>query len=115
MFQKIANALSVEVEGTDLTKATKLEFYVRQGCSFFQYHGTDEVSVADLLALSTGSGAYEVDETHLLVKIPYADAMRLQASTVRLQLALTDGDGNPMAAEIVQTDAKKFLKEAGYD
>jgi len=45
----------------------------------------------------------------------YADAMRLQASTVRLQLALTDGDGNPMAAEIVQTDAKKFLKEAGYD
>ena len=52
---------------------------------------------------------------NLLVKIPYADAMRLQASTVRLQLALTDGDGNPMAAEIVQTDAKKFLKEAGYD
>lgn len=87
MFQKIANALSVEVEGTDLTKATKIEFYVRQGCSFFQYEPT------------------VVDETHLLVKIPYADAMRLQASTVRLQLALTDGDGNPMAAEIVQTDA----------
>ena len=97
MFQKIANALSVGVEGTDLTKATKLEFYVRQGCSFFQYEPT------------------VVDETHLLVKIPYADAMRLQASTVRLQLALTDGDGNPMAAEIVQTDAKRFLKEAGYD
>jgi hypothetical protein len=97
VFQKIANALSVEVDGTDLTKATKIEFYVRQGCSFFQYEPT------------------VVDETHLLVKIPYADAMRLQASTVRLQLALTDGDGNPMAAEIVQTDAKKFLKEAGYD
>lgn len=97
MFQKIANALSVEVEGTDLTKASKIEFYVKQACQFFQY--TPVV----------------VDETHLLVKIPYADAMRLQASTVRLQLALTDGDGNPMAAEIVQTDAKKFLKEAGYD
>lgn len=96
MFQKIANALSVEVEGTDLTKVTKLEFYVKQACQFFQY--TPVV----------------VDETHLLVKIPYEDAMRLQASTVRLQLALTDGDGNPMAAEIVQTDAKKFLKEAGY-
>ena len=26
--------------------------------TFFQYHGTDEVSVADLLALFTGSGAY---------------------------------------------------------
>ena len=28
--------------------------------SFFQYHGTDEVGVADFLALFTGSGAYEV-------------------------------------------------------
>ena len=28
--------------------------------TFFKYHGTDEVIVADLLALSTGSGAYEV-------------------------------------------------------
>lgn len=28
--------------------------------TFFKYHGTDEVSVADLLALSTGSEAYEV-------------------------------------------------------
>lgn len=97
MFQKIANALSVEVEGTDLTKASNLEFYVKQACQFFQY--TPVV----------------VDERRLLVKIPYEDAMRLQASTVRLQLALTDGDGNPMAAEIVQTDAKKFLKETGYD
>lgn len=97
MFQKIANALSVEVEGTDLTKATKIEFYVRQGCSFFQYEPT------------------VVDETHLLVKIPYADAMRLQASTVRLQLALTDADGNPQAADIVSTPVKDLLKEAGYD
>ena len=96
MFQKIANALSVEVEGTDLTKASNLEFYVRQACCFFQY--TPAV----------------VDETHLLVKIPYDDAMRLRPDKVHLQLALTDENGNPMAAEIVQESVKKFLKEAGY-
>lgn len=97
MFQKIANALSVEVEGTDLTKATGLEFYVRQACCFFQYTPT------------------VVDETHLLVKIPYDDAMRLRPDKVHLQLALTDENGNPLAADIVQENVKKFLKEAGYD
>ena len=29
-------------------------------CAFFQYHGSDEVCVTDLLALFTGSGANEV-------------------------------------------------------
>ncbi len=29
-------------------------------CTFFQHNGSDEVSIADLLALFTGSGAYEV-------------------------------------------------------
>lgn len=96
MFQKIANALSVEVEGTDLTKVTKLEFYVKQACQFFQY--TPVV----------------VDGTHLLVKIPYEDAMRLRPGAVSLQCALTDADGNKQAAEIVQVDVKSFLKEAGY-
>lgn len=38
MFQKIANALSVELTGTDLTKVTKLEFYVKQACQFLSVH-----------------------------------------------------------------------------
>ena len=97
MIQKIPNALSVEVTGVDLTKATKLEFYVRQACSWFQY--TPIV----------------VDETHLLVEIPYEDAMRLKPDKISMQLALTDGDGNARATEIVQDVAKRFLKEAGYD
>lgn len=96
MFQKIANALSVELTGTDLTKASNLEFYVKQACQFFRY--TPVV----------------VDETHLLVKIPYEDAMRLRPGSVSLQCALTDADGNKQAAEIVQVDVKSFLKEAGY-
>ena len=97
MFQKIANALSVELTGTDLTKVTKLEFYVKQACQFFQY------------------APVVVDETHLLVKIPYEDAMRLRPGSVSLQCALTDADGNKQAADIVSAPVKDLLKEAGYD
>lgn len=97
MFQKIANALSVEVEGTDLTKVTKPEFYVKQACNFFQYTPT------------------VIDETHLLVKIPKEDAMRLRPGTVKLQFAATDGDGNPITVETVEKTVAEFLKEAGYD
>lgn len=97
MFQKIANALSVEVEGTDLTKASNLEFYVRQGCTFFQY--APEV----------------LDETHLLVRVPYADAMRLRPPKAKLQLALTDENGNRRATLITEVSVYYLLKEAGYD
>lgn len=96
MFQKIANALSVEVEGTDLTKATKLEFYVRQGCSFFQYEPT------------------VVDETHCTVLIPYEDAMKLRPGNVWLQMAFTDENGNKITVRKVQQEVDEFLKEAGY-
>lgn len=97
MREKIKNALSVEVVGADLTKATKLQFWLRQGALFFEYVPA------------------VVDETHLLVTIPLADAMQLDAGkSARLQLALTDGDGNPQAADIVSQPVKELLKEAGY-
>lgn len=97
MFQKITNALSVEVEGTDLTKATGLEFYVRQGCTFFQY--TPVV----------------IDASNMLVQIPKDDAMRLRPGTLELQFAATDENGNPITVEPTEETVKKFLKEAGYD
>lgn len=98
MREKIQNALSVEVTGADLTKATKLQFWLKQGELFFEY------------------APQVVDQTHLLVIIPFADAMQLDpGKSARLQLALTDGDGNPQAADIVSTPVKDLLKEAGYD
>lgn len=98
MREKIQNALSVEVTGADLTKATKLQFWLKQGELFFEY--TPQV----------------VDQTHLLVIIPFADAMQLDpGKSARLQLALTDGDGTPQAADIVSQPVKELLKEAGYD
>lgn len=97
MREKIRNALSVEVTGADLTKATKLQFWIKQGALFFEY------------------APQVVDQTHLLVIIPFADAMQLDpGKSARLQLALTDADGNPQAADIVSQPVKELLKEAGY-
>lgn len=83
-------------DGNRSDKGDKTGIYVKQACQFFEY--TPVV----------------VDESHLLVKIPYEDAMRLRPGAVSLQCALTDADGNKQAAEIVQVDVKSFLKEAGY-
>lgn len=98
MRQRIANALSIEVEGADVAAASKLEFYVRQGRLFFEYAPS------------------VVDETHLLVQIPFEDAMQLKSGQAALlQLALTDSGGNRQAADIVSVPVKDLLKEAGYD
>lgn len=96
MRAKIENSLSVEVTGVDLTSASKLEFYVRQGCVFWLYKPT------------------VIDENHLLVKIPYEDAMQMKPVGALLQLALTDGDGNKQATDIVPMPVRELLKEAGY-
>lgn len=82
--------------------------------------GSDEGDEASVLA-AAGAEVFEyvptvVDETHLLVTIPFADAMQLDPGrSARLQLALTDADGNPQAADIVTQPVKELLKEAGYD
>lgn len=97
MRTKITNTLSIEVSGVELTQASKLEFYVRQDARFYQYTPT------------------VIDDTHLTVQIPKEDAMRLLPNKpVRLQLALTDGDGNPIATDIVQMTVQELLKETGY-
>lgn len=97
MRAKIANALSIEVEGVDLTGASRLEFYIRQGCVFWLY--TPMI----------------IDETHLLVRIPYDDAMQMKPQGALLQLALTDANGNKQATDIVSVPVRELLKEAGYD
>ena len=98
MREKIRNTLSVEVTGADLTKAMNLQFWLRQGRKFFEYTPT------------------VIDETHLLVVIPFADAMQLDPGrSARLQLALTDESGNPQVSDIVVQPVRELLKEDGYD
>ena len=80
------------------TKARKIELYLRQGDLFFQF--APEVESRDTL----------------FCIIPLADTHRLRAgSSVQVQLALTDGDGNPLASEIASVAVDDLLKEEGYD
>lgn len=97
MRRNIKNALRISVDGEDMTKASQIEFYVRQGPVFFSY--TPQV-------ISSGE---------LYVEIPFADAMQLETAPVQLQFAFVDGDGNPRASGIVELFVGDFLKEAGYD
>lgn len=98
MRRNIENWLTIIVADVDLTKARKIELYLRQGDLFFQF--TPEVESCDTL----------------FCIIPLADALRLRAgSSVQVQLALTDGDGNPLASEIASVAVDDLLKEEGYD
>ena len=98
MRRNIENRLTITVADVDLTKARKIELYLRQGSLFFQY--APEVESRDTL----------------FCIIPLADAHRLRAgSSVQVQLALTDGDGNPLPSEIASVAVDDLLKEEGYD
>ena len=97
MRRNIKNALRISVDGEDMTKASQIEFYVRQGPVFFSY--TPQV-------ISSGE---------LYVEIPFADAMQLETAPVQLQFAFVDEGGNPRASGIVELFVADFLKEAGYD
>ena len=97
MRRRIKNNLHITVEGVDLTKASNLEFYMRQGPLFRQY-------VPKVLS-----------ETEMLVTIPLEDTTSLELTKVSLQLAFTDENGEPLATDPSIIPVDDFLKEAGYD
>lgn len=97
MRRNIKNALRISVDGEDMTKASQIEFYVRQGQLLFTY--IPQVIASD----------------ELYFEIPFEDAMKLEAAPVRLQFAFVDEEGNPRASGIVELFVADFLKEAGYD
>ena len=97
MRRNIQNGLHISVDGADMTKASQIEFYVRQGQSLFTY-----------LPQVIASG-------ELYFEIPFEDAMQLESAPVRLQFAFVDEGGNPRASGIVELFVSDFLKEAGYD
>ncbi len=46
---------------------------------------------------------------------PLADAKRLNdRHTVKIQFALTNTNGDPMASNVLELTVREFLKEAGY-
>ena len=97
IFQKVKNTLSITVDGAEFLTARNIEFYVRQGSTFFEY--IPEV----------------ISDTEIVVTIPYEDAMKLSSFDVYLQLAYTDSNGNVVVTEKSACTVSVFLKEAGYD
>lgn len=97
MRKNIQNDLLITCNGVDLQSVTNIQFYVRQQEQFLEY-------VPDILSAN-----------EMTVRLPLADACKLQAGTVLLQFAFVDADGNPRASEIVQIPVGELLKEAGYD
>lgn len=98
MKQKIKNALKIECEDVDLTKISNIEFYLKQSGKTFPPY-TPQV----------------LDAHHMVVVIPYEDAMELTVTSVRMQFAFVDENGVPRVSEIVTKPVGEFLKEAGYD
>lgn len=96
MRQRMKNYLHIAVGGVDLTTASNIEFYLRQGGLFFQY--TPEVVSAE----------------EMLVEIPFEDAMRLGSGDCRVQFAFTDENGTPFATNVKTVPVGVLLKEAGY-
>lgn len=98
MFQKIKNMVYVNVEGTELTTLTKLEFYVRQGPLNFQYVPT------------------VINDSEMVVEVPKADADKLKfEEPVTLQFCGTAPNGFPVTCEPVKKRVNEFLKPEGYD
>ena len=97
MRRRIKNNLHITVGGVDLTKASNLEFYMRQGQFFRQY-----IPIV-------------LSENEILVTIPLKDATCLELTKVSLQLAFTDENGEPLATDPSIIPVDDFLKEAGYD
>lgn len=97
MRKNIQNELVIECEDVDFTQASQIEFYVRQEELFFQY--TPRVLEANRMA----------------VTVPLKHALLLRPSSVLLQFAFQDANGNSRASEIAQLPVRDFLKETGYD
>lgn len=97
MVKNMKNTLHIQCDDVDLMAVTYIEFYLRQGTFFRQYE--PEV----------------ITEHSMLVGVPLDDAMKLANSTVRLQFAFTDADGNSRASEVTEVSVRDFLKETGYD
>ena len=97
MQQRMRNTLIVTVRNADLMSFSSIEFYVKQNGNFFEY------------------APRVISSTQMAVDIPYEDAMKLDATTAKLQFAYTDERGTPCRSGVLEVRVKELLKEAGYD
>ena len=97
MKNRIQNQLHIQCSGTNLMEDSNIELYIKQGSLLFQYIPR------------------VIDETSMLVVIPFEDAIQLKQGKVLVQLAFMDKYKNPIASEITRVEVTSLLKENGYD
>lgn len=97
MREKIENRLTITIDGDlDLTKATKLKIYIRQGYTYLEYAPS------------------VVDATTLSVTVPYVDAMRLTDTAAQVQLVCRGEAGEAIASDVLTVPVDQLLSEEGY-
>lgn len=100
MRQRIENRITIDVKGADdLTMVTNIVVWVYQLSTKLKYE------------------PMVLNQTQLLVTVPYEDAMRLRSGVsnmVDIQMAYTDISGVPKASEVVSIQVDRLLDEEGY-
>ena len=101
MFQRMRGAVSITVDGIDLTKVTDIEVELIQ----------EDTGVEMLF---TGGEVVVTGETALTVTIPKDTAMSLEVAPLRGQIMFTREDGMPDATKPFTVSVEELIKEAGY-
>ena len=97
--QRIANIRRVTIsEDVQLTTATKIQAFVTQGSNEFVYD------------IATPVSDNEID-----ILIPYADAIQLGKSAIKLQVAWTDSGGTPRCTKPKTLSVDEFIYSGGYE
>lgn len=97
--QRIANIVRITLSSdAQLTSATKIQVFVTQGTTEFVYDIDPAVS-----------------DTELDVMIPYADAMKLNKGSVKVQIAWTDSSGTPIKTKPKTLTVDEFIYSGGYE
>ena len=101
MFQRMRGAVSITVDGIDLTKVTDIEVELIQ----------EDTGVEMLF---TGGEVVITGETALTVTIPKDVAMALEVSPLRGQVMFTRDTGLPDATKPFTGPVSELIKESGY-
>lgn len=96
--QRIANIRRLTIsEDAQLLSASKIQVFVTQGSLEFVYDITTPVS-----------------DTEIDVLIPYADAIQLGKSAIKVQVAWTDSSGTPRCTKPKTISVDEFIYSGGY-
>ena len=101
MFQRMRGAVSINVDGVDLSTVTDIEVELIQ----------EDTGVEMLF---TGAEVVVTGETALTVVISKSAAMQLEVAPLRGQIMFTRDNGFPDATKPFTVPVSELIKEDGY-